>query len=269
MMIGSHVRVMVERMRWEEEVKSGFDAALAAGEFIAWYQPKYSARTKQIAGAEALVRWRHNGALVPPNRFIPVLEKSGQISRLDEEIFRRVCHLQASLRARGLPQLPISVNLSRASIFTRDVADLYTAITAEYGVDPKLVPIEITESAAIRAISIRRFADALIDRGFVLHMDDFGSGYSSLASLQVIPFQSIKLDKTLIDNIGRESSESLLKHTIAYARESGKVVIAEGVETAEQYLFLRAMGCDLIQGYYFSRPVEEAAYVSLLEKVKV
>ena len=258
-------QTVIDRMDREDAIRRGFKDALANGEFVAWFQPKYSARTKQIVGAEALVRWiRPDGGMVSPGEFIPVLESFGKIGDLDEEIFRQACRLQAELRERGIRPVPISVNLSRASIFTRDIALSYGQIAAEERVDPRLVPIEITESAAIRAVSIRRFADELIDRGFVLHMDDFGSGYSSLASLHMIPFESIKLDKTLVDLIGGEHGEGLLRHTIAYAKESGKTVVAEGVETVEQYVSLKVLGCDEIQGYYFSKPVTRERLIELL-----
>ena len=260
-------QTVIDRMAWEEYVEKVFRISLQAGEFVTWYQPKYSIRTGRIEGAEALVRWkRPDGSMIPPGRFIPVLETYGGISELDEEIFRQVCAFQKKLREAGMPSLPISVNLSRASMFRQDLADVYSRIADGCGVERELLPIEITESAAIRSSSIRELAASLVNRGFPLHMDDFGSGYSSLASLQTIPFDSIKLDKTLIDLIGGESNDNLLKHTIAFARESGKTVVAEGVEHYEQYLFLKVVGCDLVQGYYFSKPVEEEIFCDMLRE---
>lgn len=256
---------MMERLEWARAVENDFRRALAAGEFVSWYQPKYSAQTREVIGAEALIRWiKPNGEMVSPGKFIPVLENCGLINLLDEEVFRQTCRMQKMLAEEGLPQLPISVNLSRASIFKNDIAMGYAKIAESFGVDPSLVPIEITESAAVRAAMMKDFAGALIERGFVLHMDDFGSGYSSLASLYNIPFDSIKLDKSLVDFIGSQSGERLLKHTIAFAKESGMSVIAEGVETMEQYLFLKVAGCDAIQGYYFSKPVCEAEFLGIL-----
>lgn len=257
---------MLDRLEWDQFVETGFNKALADGEFEAWYQPKYSVQTKKIVGAEALVRWRRpNGGLVPPGRFIPVLENCGLIRLLDEEIFRQTCALQKTIAERGGKQVPISVNLSRASIFTNDIAQNYAQIAASYGAAPQMVPVEITESAAIRAEMIGEFADSLIHKGFVLHMDDFGSGYSSLASLQAIPFESIKLDKSLVDFIGTKNGESLLRHTIAFAKESNMYVVAEGVETAEQYDFLKTVGCDSIQGFYFSKPISREEFLQLTE----
>ena len=260
-------QALLDRIDWDRSVESGFKAALAGGEFEAWYQPKYSVETQRITGAEALVRWkRPSGEMVSPARFIPILENSGQIGQLDEEIFRQVCALQKQIADSGLKNVPISVNLSRASIFTTDISAAYASIADSYSVDHRLMPIEITESAAIRAARIREFADSLIDSGFVLHMDDFGAGYSSLASLQVIPFESIKLDKSLVDFIGKRSGESLLRHTIEFARESGISTVAEGVETLEQYMFLKYAGCDSIQGYYFSKPLPREEFLKKLGK---
>lgn len=257
---------MLERLEWDQYVESSFKKALADGEFEAWYQPKFSARTKEIVGAEALVRWkRENGEIIPPNRFIPVLENTGLIKQLDEEIFRQACEMQRTLADQKLKEIDISVNLSRASIFTNDIASNYAAIAAAFHVTPRSIPIEITESAAIRAEMIGEFADSLIRKGFVLHMDDFGAGYSSLASLHAIPFESIKLDKSLVDFIGTTNGENLLKHTIAFAKESRMSVIAEGVEQVEQYYFLKIAGCDAIQGYYFSKPVSKDVFLEMLK----
>lgn len=256
---------IMNQMEWNAYVEDHFRKALADGEFVTWFQPKYSVHTQGIIGAEALVRWRRpNGEMVPPGKFIPVLENCGLINLLDEEVFRQVCILQRELSLQGKGMIPISVNLSRASIFTNDIAQSYSGIAEFYGVDPHRIPIEITESAAVRAAMIRQFADSLISKGFVLHMDDFGSGYSSLASLQAIPFESIKLDKTLIDFIGKRSGENLLKHTIAFAKESGLSIVAEGVETLEQYVFLKFAGCDAIQGFYFSKPVPQDEFLRML-----
>ncbi len=258
---------MLERYEWDFSVEQNFRNGIQRGEFVAWLQPKYSVDTREIVGAEALARWiNEDGKMIPPNRFIPILESSGLISQLDEEIFRQACKLQAELKEAGMKQIPISVNLSRASLFVRDIPSVYSRIAKEYGVDTSLIPIEITESAAIRAAMFKSFAEDLINKGFPLHMDDFGSGYSSLASVQVIPFESIKIDKSLIDFIGKKSGESLLKHTIEFARENGISVIAEGVETDEQLMFLRIVGCDSVQGYLFSKPLEKTEFIKLLGK---
>ena len=257
---------MLDQMDWEDSIEKNFESTLQNGEFFVYYQPKYSVKDKGIVGAEALVRWiKPDGEMIPPAEFIPILERCGKINLLDQYVFQKVCVLQKRLIAAGLKNFPVSVNLSRASMFRKNLAEIYADLAAMQNVPTRNIPIEITESAAIRATAITEYANDLIKKGFVLHMDDFGSGYSSLSSLQVIPFESIKLDKSLIDYIGEDSSNSLLKHTIAYAKESGKNVIAEGVENYEQYLFLKIAGCDMIQGYYFSKPLPESEFLKLLD----
>ncbi len=256
---------ILERLDWGITVEQNFDKSLKNGEFHVWYQPKYSVHTKEIVGAEALARWiRQNGEMIPPYKFVPILENSGLINRLDEEIFRQVCIFQKKLKDQNIPQIPISVNLSRASIFTQDIPEVYAEIARSHGISTSMIPIEITESAAVRASMIDDFAKSLIKQGFSIHMDDFGAGYSSLASLQMLPFECIKIDKSLVDFIGMQSGESLLKHTIAFAKETGLHVIAEGVEKLEQFMFLKYAGCDAIQGYYFSKPLDEEAFEKLI-----
>ena len=258
---------MMEQMAWNRSVEARFDNALSGGQFEAWFQPKFDARTQHVAGAEALVRWRMpDGSLVLPGRFIPALESCAKVAKLDAFMFRATCRFQQRLREMGLVPVPVSVNLSRASLYTEDIAPAYAAIAAEYGLSPADIPLEITESAAVKASAILGLVNRLAEQGFRIDMDDFGTGYSSLASLQLIPFTGVKLDKALIDHIGRPSSDLLLKHTLAFIKETGKQSVAEGVETIEQYLFLKALGCDLIQGYYFSRPLSEADFVALLRR---
>lgn len=258
---------MLERINFDASVEENFAQALTNGELSVWYQPKYSVHTKKIVGAEALVRWfLSDGTMLSPGRFIPVLENAGLINRLDEEVFRQVCLFQKKCKDASMTQIPISVNLSRASLFTQDIPELYAGLAESHGVTADLIPIEITESAAVRASMIGEFANSLLQHGFSLHMDDFGSGYSSLASLQMLPFECIKIDKSLVDFIGQQNGESLLKHTIAFAKEAGLYVIAEGVERLEQYMFLKIAGCDAIQGYYFSKPVDQESFWKMLEE---
>ena len=257
---------MVDRMEWEKSIEANFEQALEDHEISVWYQPKYLVGTGKIVGAEALARWiRPDGGSISPAQFIPILERSGKIRQLDEHVFRTVCRMERRLMEKGYRFLPVSVNLSRASAYDGNTASRYKDIASEYAVPFGNLPIEITESASVNDKEINMLAGTLTEKGFPLHMDDFGAGFSSLASLESIPFESIKLDKSLIDFIGRKASESLLMHIISYAKETGKVVVAEGVETAGQYEFLKRAGCDMVQGFFFSKPLEEEAFWGLLE----
>ncbi|MGN0728004.1 EAL domain-containing protein [Treponema sp.] len=261
---------IIEKQMKDDAMEKAFESAIEKEDFEVWYQPKYSAKTKKIIGAEGLIRWRgKDGKLIPPGEFIPLFERDGLISELDEYVFRKVCRYQKKRQDAGQLVIPISVNLSRASMFRRNFARNYISIASGIGIDPSLVPIEITETMALKSISLKSFADALIKEGFSLHMDDFGAGYSSLASLQILRFDVIKLDKSLVDFIGTSSGENLIRHTVAFARESGMSVVAEGVETEKQLAFLRDIGCDTIQGFYFSPPVPQSEFEKLLESQSV
>lgn len=247
---------IIHQQRLNAEMEENFEASLENGDFEIWFQPKYSASTRTINGAEALIRWRNkDGSLIPPNSFIPLFERDGLIKKLDEYVFSSVCEYQRKRLEKGLKVIPISINLSRVTIFNTNLVPQYLNIVEDYEIPKNLVPIEITESAAFLSRDIKSFADPFNKYGFELHMDDFGSGYSSLASLQFLHFDTIKLDKTLVDFIGTQGGDSLLRHTISFAKESGINVVAEGVETEEQFNFLKTSNCDTIQGYYFSKPL--------------
>lgn len=240
----------------ENELKARFDDAVQNEEFEIWYQPKYCAQTKMVDGAEALVRWRNeDGTMIPPGQFIPVFEKNGMIAKLDEYVFKKVCTQQQSWRERGESLIPISINVSRATLYYENVVERYTEIAKETGVDPKYVPLEITESAMIDNVDVRELAEEFQNVGFPLHLDDFGTGYSSLATLNVMNFDTLKIDKSLVDHIGDKKGDTLLFHVIQLAKSMGMKVTAEGVETEEQLMFLQEKECTNIQGYFFSKPL--------------
>lgn len=256
-----------ERFIKEKQMEDAFDEAIKNNRFEVWYQPKYSPETEKLAGAEALVRWRGvDGNLISPGVFIPLFERNGMIRILDEYVFKSVCEQQKEWINKGLKTVPVSVNLSRASLYFTNVVEEYVNITKEIGIDPNNVPIEITESATVDNEDIRNLAKQFYEAGFPLHMDDFGTGYSSLASLNVLHFDTLKIDKSLIDFIGNMSGDLLLKHTIELAKELGMHVTAEGVEKAEQVTFLQNLKCDSIQGFYYSRPLPLKDFESLIEE---
>lgn len=257
-------QAIIDRMEREKLIESSFGGALAAGEIQIWFQPKFWTSSRKVSGAEALVRWvRSDGTMLMPGEFIPILERSGKIAQLDEFAFRKACEFAGKLRARGI-ELSVSVNLSRADVVDEGLLARLREYARTYDVPVSLVPIEITESAAVDEAEVKQLADLLAASGFALHMDDFGSGFSSLAALGTFPFECVKLDKSLIDLIGNKTSERLLTHVIAYARETGKSVVAEGVETPQQLAFLDEAGCDMVQGFLFSKARDEAGFLELL-----
>lgn len=255
----------MDRLVWEENIIENFENALAQNEFHVWYQPKYNPENREIIGAEALVRWIKDGKIfVSPGEFIPLFENNGLIRSFDQYIFRKVCMQQKKWQSEGRKIIPVSVNLSRISLYYKDITSIYSHIAESAEIEKKYVPIEITETAAVKDKRFKEITDAFVSAGFILHMDDFGSGYSSLSALNSIRFSAWKLDKSLIDSIGNYSGERLLHHIILLAKELGIQVTAEGVETAEQNNFLSETGCESIQGYYYSKPVDISNFEKLM-----
>lgn len=253
------------KMLEEKQMEDEFMHSLQNNRFEVWYQPKYDPATNELVGAEGLVRWRDaEGNIIPPGKFIPLFERDGLIKVLDEYVFRQVCMQQINWKGVGKDIVPVSINLSRASLYFDTVVNRYQSIASEIGIATNLVPIEITESAAIDNDNIKGLADKFHSNGFPLLVDDFGSGYSSLATLNMKCFDVLKIDKSLIDYIGDFSGERLLEHTIALAKELGLYVTAEGVESADQVDFLKDMKCDSIQGYYYSKPLPKEEFGKLL-----
>lgn len=244
-----------------KKLENGFEKALADKKFEVWYQPKFNSHTGKIVGSEALIRWRaDDGSLISPGRFIPLFEKNGNIIRLDEYVFREVCRQQKE----GIQILPVSVNISRFSLYYSNVVEKYERIINYYDVDHKYVQIEITESAIIENTVIVELIQKFHDAGFDILLDDFGSGYSSLASLNQMPFDTIKLDKSLVDYVGNENGEKLLKFIVQLVQSLGMKITAEGVEYKEQLDFLENLNCDDIQGFYFSKPLMLADFSAKL-----
>ena len=239
-----------------KQIEDHFENAIQNGEFHIWYQPKVDPQTAHILGAEALIRWqRPDGTLLSPAKFIPLFERDGNITALDEYVFRAVCNQQEKWQDSGFPMFPVSVNISRISLYFSNIVEKYRDILDSYHLDPKYVPLEITESATIDNSDIASLIDQFHEAGFTLLLDDFGSGYSSLSSLNEMHFDTIKLDKSLIDYIGDPNGEKLLQQITLLLQNLGMSITAEGVETASQVKFLENLHCDDIQGYYFSKPL--------------
>lgn len=242
--------------------------ALFGHEFVFYLQPKCNMSSGKIIGAEALVRWKKpDGSLVPPSEFIPVLEKNGFITNLDKYIWEEVCHFLRSLMDRGIRPVPISINVSRIDIYSMNVPNFIGNLLRSYRLDPKLLEIEITESAYTEEMdTINNVVDSLRKRGMSVHMDDFGSGYSSLNMLNDVNIDVLKLDMKFLsiseNLLGK--GVGILEAVVNMARMMGTKVIVEGVETREQVEFLLGMGCEYAQGYFFFKPVTVEEFEELL-----
>ncbi len=247
-------------------MEDSFPSALANGDFEIWYQPKYNPLDNSIVGAEALVRWRlsKTDKLIPPGEFIPLFERNGFIRTLDEYVFDSVCRYLKKRINLGLKVVPVSVNLSRASLFIEGVAQQYNNIIEDVGISPSLVPLEITESATASGQTMWGIITDFRNNGFTLCVDDFGTGYSTLSMLSRRQYSNLKLDKSLIDEIKNDDGFKLIKHTIALAKDLGMNVTAEGVEDTEQRNLLKKLNCDTIQGFLYSPPIPAENFSILL-----
>ncbi len=247
----------------DKHMEDEMEEALRRHEFVPYLQPKYNAVTGRICGAEALIRWiTAEGKVIPPGRFIPLAENNGFVRKLDREMFSMVCQLQKKLLENGIKPVPVSVNVSRQLLYDKTFADDYCNYITQIGISPELVELEITESAFFEDINLfRSTLEKLRTFGFRILMDDFGTGYSSLMMLHTVPIDVMKLDKSFIDDYDDEKGSSIIQCVLNLAQMLKIPVVAEGVETEAQYIYLRNSGCDVIQGYYFSRPVPEEEYV--------
>ncbi len=244
------------KILFEKSLEDSFSADLNQEKFKVWYQPKYNPKTNEMTGAEALVRWeKGNKNFMSPDKFIPLFESDGLIKNLDEFVFRTVCKMQKERQNKGLKLVPVSINLSRASIYFGDIVRRYKRITQEIGISPLYVPIEITESAAVSNEDVLLVMEKFHKEGFPIFMDDFGTGYSSLSTLNAFHFDNLKIDKSLIDYIGDYRGDKLLEHTIGLSKDLGMQITAEGVESQAQLDFLKKLDCDNIQGFYYSKPL--------------
>lgn len=254
-----------DKLQQEQQLEERFEEALAEGNFEVWYQPKYSAVSGEIVGSEALVRWRDtDGSMISPGRFIPLFERNGMIAKLDEYVFRSVCRQQKQWLDEGHKIYPVSINLSRASLYYVGIVEKYKAIIQEYGISPEFIQLEVTESAMEGKLDIRGLLEQFRSMGIRILMDDFGTGYSSLATLNMRCFDTLKLDKSLIDHIGDKNGETLLYYVINMGQHLGLHITAEGVETNMQLEFLKENNCDDIQGFLFAKPMPSSQFEQIL-----
>lgn len=257
-----YTKDMKERELQKKQLSDQIEHAYQNREFIVYYQPKYDSRTKKLAGAEALVRWRRSdGQMVSPGLFVPLAEESGFVCKLDEYVFKEVCQAQRRWMDKGLDVVPISVNLSRRHLDNPEFIKEYKAILDASGVPIEYIQLEITESAMFeKKDEFVQMMEELHSLGFMILMDDFGTGYSSLMMLKSIPIDVMKLDKSFVDDYDDERGEHIIRCVMRMAQDLRIAITAEGVETEEQYKFLTSVGCDTIQGYYFARPLAEEEY---------
>lgn len=246
-----------------------FDKGIKNNEFVVFYQPVMDARTQKIIGAEALVRKKtEDGGIVSPGKFIPILERTGYISKLDDYVGEAVKAFQRARADAGLPIVPISFNLSQKDFYD---ADFIENLVAEFESDsfPRgSILLEVTESAyTLNEKKNEELLKRLRDAGAKILLDDFGTGYSSFGMFENYNFDRVKLDMSFVRQLSANSNvRQVVKAIIVMCHDLGVTVVAEGVETAEELSILQGMGCDYIQGYYFSKPLDEESFVRFVEK---
>jgi len=244
---------------------------LRRNEFEAFFQPKVALANGTLSGAEALARWRHPTlGMVPPYAFIPAIENSPLIDALTETMLRRTAEAHAAWRKAGL-HIPVSVNLSAASLADTALADRVTALVRELAMSPQDIVLEVTESAATTNLGrALENLSRLRMKGFGLSIDDYGTGYSSMQQLTRIPFTELKIDQSFVRNIPAEGAgRVVLESSLEMARRLKLTSVAEGVETREDWDLLCELGCDHAQGYFIAMPMEATAFASWAQRWEV
>jgi diguanylate cyclase (GGDEF)-like protein/PAS domain S-box-containing protein len=252
-----------QRLRLESSLRR----AIERREFVLHYQPKASIRTGEITGVEALICWNHpERGIVPPSEFIPLLEDTGLIVPVGEWVLQSACAQARQWQDAGLGPLRIAVNSSAREFQQRDFGAILARIAREAGIDPTLIEVEITESLLMKnPVETAATLQQIKDMGVRISIDDFGTGYSSLSYLTRFPLSAVKIDRSFVTNITNDTgSASIARAVINLAHILGMKVIAEGVETEGQLGFLRANGCDEMQGYFLSKPIDAEACTRLL-----
>jgi EAL domain-containing protein (putative c-di-GMP-specific phosphodiesterase class I)/CheY-like chemotaxis protein len=262
---------MHEKELYEAKLLDGIEEALLKKQFNVVFQPKYdiTGDEPKLCSAEVLVRWKHPElGFVRPDFFIPLFEENGRIKELDRFVWQEAAKQIRRWKDMYGVTMPLSVNVSRVDIFDPDLLDFLKEILEENCLEPKDLHLEITETAYTDSVTtIVEVVNSLREAGFMVEMDDFGKGYSSLNMLTSLPIDALKLDMGFIKGIAENNKElSMVEFIVNVARFLEVPLIAEGVENSEQYLLLKKAGCDVIQGYYFSKPVNTSEFGHLIEK---
>ena len=254
----------LERLTMQHEMK----LALARGDFRLYYQPQYEIDTGRLIGMEALLRWQHpERGMIPPGEFIPIAEESGLIVQLGDWVLNEACRQNKAWQDAGLPAMPVSVNLSMRQFLQRNLKERVERILTETGLEPQYLELEITESMTM---DVKYATACLLDLaklGVRISIDDFGTGYSSFHHLKNFPIHRLKIDRSFVRDIRQDPNDvAIVAAIIAMAHNLNLPVIAEGVETEEQLLFLKTHRCDGFQGYYRSPPVPVEQAEALLRE---
>lgn len=260
---------MLSDIEHELQMSPEVERALSEREFTFYLQPKYSVAEKKIVGSEALVRWYHKKrGLISPSEFIPIIEKNGLVTRVDMYIWDMVCETIKKWMDKGLDIAPISVNVSRVDIDSVDVPEVFENLVSKYQIDRNYLQIEITESAFVEDTrSLKTVVQKLRAAGFVVLIDDFGSGYSSLNMLKDLQADVLKMDIKFFDlnNTNYEKGVDIIESVLNMSRKMKLSVIAEGVETEDQIQVIKNIGLNYVQGFYYYKPMSVDDYEKMIK----
>lgn len=264
------VRMEEEKLR-RREVEASMYKALEQNEFIPFFQPKYDLETGKICGAEALVRWENEkNEYLYPDYFVPILEKDGFITRIDFAMFERICACISEWKREGIGVVPVACNFSRLNFGKETLVTELKRITEKYDVPPSLIQVELTEGGLLEKEDmekVEREFEELHKAGFAIAIDDFGTGYSSLGMLHEFSVDILKVDKSFVHrDLSLRANELLLNGILYIAQVMNLDTVVEGVETKEQAELLRRLGYRVVQGFYFSKPVEKDKFEEMLKK---
>jgi EAL domain-containing protein (putative c-di-GMP-specific phosphodiesterase class I) len=260
-------RHTIERLTLLGQLRAG----LESGQLLVFYQPKSDARTGRVIGVEALARWQHPvRGLLPPDEFIPLAENTGLIGGLTFEVLHQALRQLCVWHRKGM-RIGVSVNLSVRQLTDLDLPRDIAALLADYGLPADVLTLEVTESTIMadpsRTMTVLR---QLADLGIALSIDDFGTGYSSLSYLKRLQAQELKIDKSFVMGMSHNSNDAVIvRSTIELGHNLGLRMVAEGVEDAETWRLLRALGCDVVQGFHLSRPLPPGEITELLSEARL
>ncbi len=265
--IGIYTEEMKLLKTEERQLIFRMEDALENGEFYAVYQPKFGAKTRSVVSCEALARWRRGDGVITPDKFIGLFEENGFILKLDFYMFELVCKTLREYIRGGIVPVPVAVNFSQIHIYEPDFPERLMEIITRYQIPPSYIEIEFTETAMSSDVALSvQTIQQLKQRGFTVAMDDFGSGYSSLTLLRSLPVDVVKLDRGfLAGNETDERGKCVIRSVIELSKQLKFETVAEGVETKEQMELCIGYGCDIMQGYYFSKPLPEEEFKALLK----
>jgi len=250
-------------------LESALRKAIFRDEFLVFYQPKVCLKTNRIVGVEALVRWMHPSmGLLGPGQFIPLAEEAGLISAIGEIVLDKACRQTRLWQEQGLGPVTTSVNVVAQQLHRGNLLEILDRVLVNTSLEPSLLELEITESSLMEdRDQVQHILEEVRMRGIQIALDDFGTGYSSLSYLKRFPIDILKIDQSFIFEIGNnENDEAIVRAIFAMAQSLGLKVVAEGVETQQHMDFLRAESCDLVQGFFISRPVPAEEITLMLDR---